>query len=296
MARQYWDLSHVLIQILRPWCKLISDRVFRLEGLFVDKTKERNRTLAAFAVGACLLLALGAVCSRPGTAQTNVLGAYATDLAGRTPHQRYNARRAAAALDGQTIAPGRVFSFNRTVKGWSADRGFLRAPVSYDGVLIDDYGGGVCQTSTTVYNAALLAGLPILERHPHTFAPSYAPAGRDAAVAFPGIDLRVRNPYPWPLVLHVRPEGRMLVCRIEGPHQSPTQATVHGAELERFAPTPAPFTPGIGVKRPRWHLSGRDGVRVVVSRDISEGGVCLRHEAISDDTYLPISSAVGRAQ
>ncbi|MDQ2687758.1 MAG: VanW family protein, partial [Armatimonadota bacterium] len=68
-------------------------------------------------LGVCLLLGLGALCSRPVTHEQVTLGAYATDLGGRTPHQRYNARRAAAAIDGTIIKPGKIFSFNRTVRG-----------------------------------------------------------------------------------------------------------------------------------------------------------------------------------
>ncbi len=251
---------------------------------------------ASIALGVCLLLGLGALCSRPQTHEQATLGAYATDLGGRTPHQRYNARRAAAAIDGTVIKPGKVFSFNRTVRGWSADRGFLKAPVSYDGVLIDDYGGGVCQTSTTVYNAALLAGLPILERHPHTFAPSYAPPGRDAAVAYAGVDLRVRNPYAWPLVLRVRPEGGRLVCRIEGQQASSRRVVVQGEAMQRFAPSVVAVAPGAGVPRPRRHLTGRAGVRVAVSRSFFDGDRCVRREAVSDDTYRAISRAEWRTR
>lgn len=251
---------------------------------------------ASMALGVCLLLGLGAVCSRPVMHEQVTLGAYATDLSGRTPHQRYNARRAAAAIDGTVIRPGKIFSFNRTVRGWSADRGFLKAPVSYDGVLIDDYGGGVCQTSTTVYNAALLAGLAILERHPHTFAPSYAPPGRDAAVAYAGVDLRVRNPYAWPLVIHVRPEGHRLVCRIEGPQAASQRVVVQGEALQRFAPSVVSVAPGAGAPRSRWHLQGREGVRVAVSRSFFDGDRCVRREAVSDDTYRPISRAEWRTR
>src|SRR5690349_13198224 len=118
--------------------------------------------------------------------QVEIAG-YATSLQGRTHGQRHNAELAAAALDGKTIAPGAVFSFNQTVKSWSLDEGYVKAPVSFDGELVRAYGGGVCQTSTTLYNAALLAGLPILERHPHVFRPQYITPGRDAAVAQPGI-------------------------------------------------------------------------------------------------------------
>ncbi|MBV9848180.1 MAG: VanW family protein [Armatimonadetes bacterium] len=242
------------------------------------------------ALGVCLLAALGLLTARPATPSGTVLGTYGTDLAGRTPHQRYNARRAAAAIDGAVIAPGQTFSFSRTVRGWSADRGFLKAPVSYDGVLVDDYGGGVCQCSTTLYNAALLAGLPILERHPHTFAPGYAPPGRDAAVAYSGVDLRFRNPYPWPLTVRAAGEGLMLVCRIEGRGQE-NHVVLRSRALDWFAPSPALMRPGAGVARSRWHLTGRDGMRVAIYRDFYAGAQRVRHEAISDDTYRPISRA-----
>lgn len=246
---------------------------------------------AALAASACLLLALDALCSRPETAKqdTATWAAYATDLSGRTPNQRFNAARAARAIDGVTVAPGQIFSFNRTVRGWSADQGFRKAPVSYDGVLVDDYGGGVCQTSTTLYNAALLAGLPILERHAHTFAPSYAPPGRDAAVAYAGVDLRFRNTSSVPLVIHARVEGRMLVCRLVGRGPLSTYVVIRAEGLDRFAPLPARIAPGTGLTRARWHRAGRDGVRVAIFRDTSAPGRVVRHESISDDTYRPIS-------
>ena len=245
---------------------------------------------AALAVIVCLLAGLGLFTGHSDASGQAVLGAYGTDLDGRTPHQSYNARRAAAAIDGVVIAPGQVFSFNRTVRGWSADRGFLKAPVSYDGVLVDDYGGGVCQCSTTLYNAALLAGLPILERHPHTFAPGYAPPGRDAAVAYAGVDLRFRNPYGWPLTIHAARTGHMLVCRITGARAG-ERVALHSRALDWFVPAPALVSPGAAVPRSRWHLTGRDGVRLVVSRDFYAGDHCVRHEAVSDDTYRPISRA-----
>ena len=249
---------------------------------------------ASAALGAALLLAAGLLHLHPVVPSARTLAAYATDLSQRTPHQRFNAQRAAAALDGVTIGPGKVFSFNRAVRGWSADQGFLKAPVSYDGVLVDDYGGGVCETSTTVYNVALRAGLPILERHAHTFAPGYAPPGRDAAVAYAGVDLRFRNPYSQTLTLRVRPEGHRLVCRIEASQPlggDGARVVVRTETLDRFTAVPAPVRPGAGARRSRWHPLGRDGVRVAVYRDFYEGDRCVRRESVSDDTYRPISRA-----
>src|SRR5207302_1442552 len=81
----------------------------------------------------------------------------------RTKAQKRNAILALKKLDGAVIAPGETFSFNTRVGTWSRDQGYRRAPVSYNGTLIASWGGGVCQTSTTLYNAALLAGMKIID-------------------------------------------------------------------------------------------------------------------------------------
>lgn len=110
-------------------------------------------------------------------------------------NQRHNAILCLKQLDGKVIGPGETFSFNEAVGTWSRDKGYRRAPVSFGGLLVDSWGGGVCQTSSTLYNAALLAGLDVVERHRHHYAPTYISPGRDAAVAFPNIDLKIKNPY-----------------------------------------------------------------------------------------------------
>ncbi len=123
--------------------------------------------------------------------------------------QRHNAVLCLKQLDGTVVQPGETFSFNKAVGSWSRDKGYRRAPVSFGGLLVDAWGGGVCQTSSTLYNAALLAGLEVVERHRHHYAPTYIAPGRDAAVAYPNIDLKFRNPYPFPVVVRgvVTPNG-----------------------------------------------------------------------------------------
>jgi len=145
-----------------------------------------------------------------------LLAAYATPLEGRVRGQRLNAGLALSKLDGAVILPGAEFSFNKVVGTWSRDEGYRKAPVSFNGQLVWTWGGGVCQTSSTLYNTALLAGMEITERHRHRFAPGYIAPGRDAAVAYSNIDLRFRNPHRWPvrIVAHVQ-DGRV-VCEIFG--------------------------------------------------------------------------------
>ena len=152
--------------------------------------------MATFAIGGLVYLN---VRPTPAPASGTTLGTYATSLGGRTQGQRHNAIRAATELNDAIIPPGATFSYNRRVRAWATEPGYWKAPVSYAGSMTLAVGGGVCQTSSTLYNAALLAGLEISERHPHTALPRYVPPGRDAAVAYPGIDLRLKNPHPFPV-------------------------------------------------------------------------------------------------
>src|SRR5687768_10708784 len=101
------------------------------------------------------------------------LSHFVTVMRGRTPNQAHNAALAARSIDGVWIKPGETFSFNKVVGSWSSDTGYKRAPVSYDGELVPAWGGGVCQTSSTLYNAALLAGLTVTERHRHRWLAKY---------------------------------------------------------------------------------------------------------------------------
>ncbi len=124
---------------------------------------------------------------------------YTSSLEGRTKAQRHNAVLSAARIDGAIVPANEVFSFNQVVGSFTRDQGYRKAPVSYNGQLISAWGGGVCQTSSTLYNAALLAGFGVVARHAHRFAPGYVPPGQDAAVAYSNIDLRLQNPYPYPV-------------------------------------------------------------------------------------------------
>src|SRR5690606_31917737 len=112
---------------------------------------------------------------------------------------------------------GGRFSFNEVVGPRSAARGYRPAPVIVAGELVDDFGGGVCQVSTTVYNAALLAGLEVPVRTPHSIPVSYVPRGRDAAVVYGAVDLAFTNPFPVPLVIQTEVARDRVKVQLFGP-------------------------------------------------------------------------------
>ncbi len=158
----------------------------------------RRLSIVGVIFGAAVIVVL-AIWSGSSPAAERDIGAYSTSLRGRTPSQVHNVTLAAHATNNIVVPPGGVFSFVKAVGTWTADRGYVKAPVSYDGELVRSWGGGVCQASSTLYNAALLAGLEIVERHRHHWPARYAPLGRDAAVAYSAIDLKFRNNLPDPI-------------------------------------------------------------------------------------------------
>ncbi len=116
-----------------------------------------------------------------------------TTLYGGIPNRIHNVQLVAHLVDQKLIAPGATFSFNQTTGERNAAKGFLEAPVIVNGELTTGLGGGVCQVSTTVFNAAFEAGLPITERTNHALYISHYPQGRDATVDYPGRRPEVRE-------------------------------------------------------------------------------------------------------
>jgi vancomycin resistance protein YoaR len=123
---------------------------------------------------------------------SRLVQAYTTTYGGE-PNRLHNVRLVARLIDNTLIAPGSTFSFNGTTGERTADKGFLEAPVIINGELQTGLGGGICQVSTTVFNAAYEAGLPIVERTNHALYISHYPQGRDATVNYPDLDMRFRN-------------------------------------------------------------------------------------------------------
>ena len=123
---------------------------------------------------------------------TGIVGSYTTTYGG-TPGRLHNVKLVADLIDGALVAPGSRFSFNQTTGERNAAKGFEEAPVIINGELESGIGGGVCQVSTTVFNAAFEAGLSIDRRTNHALYISHYPLGRDATVNYPDIDLVFTN-------------------------------------------------------------------------------------------------------
>lgn len=128
--------------------------------------------------------------------EKDVIGLYYTSMEGSPENRIHNIKKAVKKINGEKVKPGEFFSFNQEVGNSNlAEDGWKEANVIADGQLTQGYGGGICQVSSTLFNAVQEAQLPIEERHSHSKSVGYVPVGQDATVAYGLLDFRFSNPY-----------------------------------------------------------------------------------------------------
>jgi len=153
---------------------------------------------------------------------TETLGFFETKYATDYKHadRTFNLRIAASRLNGKVILPGEVFDFNAVVGPRDEAHGYRIAKVIADGELIDGIGGGTCQITGTLHGAAFFAGLEVVQRTPHTRPSGYIKMGLDAAVAYPHVTLKLKNPFAYPVVLRETVVGGVVRAEILGPKRA----------------------------------------------------------------------------
>lgn len=137
---------------------------------------------------------------------TDVLGRYRTWISGSSGRYE-NVRKGASQINRRLVLPGEVFSTVAAIGPTDRKHGWYRAPVIIDGDYVPGYGGGLCQVSSTLYNAVERAGLGIVERHHHARPVHYVPPGKDATIYVPVLDFRFRNTRSTPIIVQSYVKG-----------------------------------------------------------------------------------------
>lgn len=224
----------------------------------------------------CLIVATSTWAGNPFS---HLWSGFSTSLANRSAEQRRNATIAGRELSGIIIPPGGIVSFNQRVGGRDREKGFLPAPhLTADGTLDDTPGGGICQLASTVYNAALLGGLEVVERHPHSRTVAHVPPGRDATISSWRKDLKLRNPFPHPLLLKIDSDHDRLTASFRSPVARTFQVEIVSRQVilepETVAKGGGTVQAGAsGVSSRTWRITRRDGVET--------------RELLSEDVYPP---------
>lgn len=131
----------------------------------------------------------------------DMLSTYSTKYAVSNKNRTTNLILAANKINGTVLMPGETFSYNKVVGERTIAAGYKEAPIYVSGQVVDGLGGGICQITSTLYNAVVYANLEIVERSNHQFVPSYVTASRDATVVYGSIDFKFKNNRDYPIKL-----------------------------------------------------------------------------------------------
>ena len=164
-----------------------------------------------------------------------------TTKVGGSAARKNNVALSAKACNGVILLPGEVLSYNGTTGSRSADKGYQAAPVYVGGASTDEVGGGICQTSSTIYYAVLHTTLEVVERRSHMYNTGYVPAGMDATVYYGSTDFRFKNNtnYPVKIVTESYDQGgsRYLTVKLYGTNETGTYAVPKSTTYDQVTPT-----------------------------------------------------------
>jgi len=206
------------------------------------------------------------------------LSSFSTNVIGSAARNN-NIRLCAEFINGTIILPGETFSFNEVVGRRTIARGFAAAPAIRNGVMGQEIGGGICQASTTIYNAAMLANLEIADRRAHSLTVGYVPLGRDAAVSWGAIDFAFRNDTDYPIRISGSHVNRTTSYSIAGTNPNPGQTV----EIEARTLSHSPYQ-----TTTRVNPELKPGERRVLG-DASHGAVAETHRIIKDQNGSVLS-------
>jgi vancomycin resistance protein YoaR len=215
-----------------------------------------------------------------------VLASYETDFRNKAGPREVNIRRAAAYLNGAVIAPGATFSFNEVVGPRTLARGFTWAPEIVNDELEPGIGGGVCQVASTMHAAAVYGQLDVVKRRSHSRPSGYAPLGLDATVIYGEVDLKLKNPYATPLMIHATLPTKTSI-KIELLGRDPDVKVEHIYAVTQTEPFMRRVTTKAGISEPRRRQRGNAGYDIVsVVRSLGASGKSTLRTYSS--TYYPV--------
>ena len=223
-----------------------------------------------------------------------LVAVYTTIFNTEDVNRTINVKLSAQKINGKLLYPGQVFSYNDTVGPREKAQGFKEAMEIINGEFVPGIGGGVCQVSSTLYNAVLLAGLNIVDRTNHSKPLAYVPLGRDATVAYNILDFKFSNNSPAPVMIMAEAEGNKLYVGIFGQRALDKNIDIVTVDQQVIQPvTIKKADPSLPPGESKVEKPGKPGYSVTVIRIIRDNnGKELRREILSRDKYAPDNTVI----
>ncbi len=238
----------------------------------------RTKSFKAVAVSILLICILAGMSPLHAEKELITISSFTTSVQDQDFNVKTNIALAAGKLNGFAVQPGEVFSFNKVVGEGSASNGFLTGRVLYQDTIAYESGGGICQVSSTLFNAMLLAGCSITERYRHSRPVRYVPLGLDATIRYGKKDLRMKNLHSHPLYIFTTVNDISLTILIKSERSLQNLYEVITEEEEINLPFADDENKTI-----------RPGISIYVYRKRIQGKTIIENYLLYKDFYPPVN-------
>lgn len=222
----------------------------------------------------------------------NELSTFSTSYYASNVNRTTNLRLASNKIDGIVLMPGDVFSYNQVVGRRTEEAGFKNAAIYENGQVVDGLGGGICQISSTLYDAVVKADLEIVSRTNHMFKTSYLPAGHDATVVYGSIDFKFKNSRDYPIKIISDVSGGLATISIYGMARETEYDISIDSKIIRSLPYSTEYQRNSAYRSGSIIQSGTNGYVVEAYKIYSLNGNEVKRELLSRDTYSPMNKII----
>lgn len=222
-----------------------------------------------------------------------IIGSYSTDYRTSSQNRKTNIHLASSKINGITLNPGEVFSFNNVVGPRTQSTGYKVAHVYSGGKVVDGIGGGICQVSSTLYNAVVLSDLEIVYRTNHTLPVAYVPLGRDATVSYGSIDFKIRNNKETPVKFEVVHDGATLTVNVYGRGKYLKDISIETAITGHIPFSTTEIKDDTMYEgEVKVEEAGANGTRVEAYKIVKENGEVVSRTLLAKSSYTPTTKVV----
>ena len=207
-----------------------------------------------------------------------------------------NVKLATKKINGTVVMPGETFSYNKTVGKRTVEAGYKDAAGYEGGKVVQMIGGGICQVSSTLYDAAVLANMQIVERHNHAFLTSYVGAGKDATVVYGALDFKFKNTRKYPIKINATASNGLLKIEIYGiKEENEYEIDIQTTILNYIGfKTIYEDNASLDAGYEKTTQNGMNGCRSITYKIFKQNGKEVSREVLSSDTYDPMNKYVTR--
>lgn len=201
---------------------------------------------------------------------------------------------AARTINGTVILPGETFSYNKILGNTTKEKGYKLGGSYVNGKVVPAYGGGICQVSTTLYNAVLYANLEIVERYNHSYSVSYVPASRDATVSYGGKDFKFKNSRTYPIKIVASAKNGVISVSLKGIKEEKEYDIEIKSTTLSTTPYSTTYQDNINLAEGKEKVIqvGHNGMKSQAYKIVKYNGKTISKTLLSSDTYQPMNRII----